>query len=353
MSFLKRNERKLFFVAFIAGFVWDWLTVKFIGLTEISILLGIYLGVIAFSIILHNKLLSKTKLGFVGSKLAVFLPYLIQFLFGTLFNAAFIFYSESADLYSNWPFILFLIILPFVNEIFRQHHNILAFQIVMLFLASFLYSVFTLPIFIGEMSTRVFILGGTMGFFFILFIMSVLSKVSKERFLYRHKTMTFGVVSLFGLFNFLYFSNIIPPIPLALKNAGIYHSLQKIGNDYHVTYEPSTDFWSKEKRTIHLLPNDTVYVFSSVFAPAKVSVPIIHEWWKFDEINKNWILDDEIEFPIIGGRKDGYRGYSFKNDPEVGKWRVYISTEKNKRLGHISFEVKRVYQEPHLESGKL
>ena len=82
-------------------------------------------------------------------------------------------------------------------------------------------------------------------------------------------------------------------------------------------------------------------------------MPIIHEWWKFDEINKNWILDDEIEFPIIGGRKDGYRGYSFKNDPEVGKWRVYISTEKNKRLGHISFEVKRVYQEPHLESGKL
>jgi cell shape-determining protein MreD len=353
MSFLKRHERKLFFVAFIAGFVWDWLTVKLIGLKESSILLGIYLAIIAISIIIHNRLLSKQKLGFFGSKIATLLPYVIQFLFGTLFNAAFIFYSESADLYSNWPFILFLIALPFINEIFRQNHNALAFQMTMLFLASFLYSVFSLPIFLGEMSTKVFLLGGTIGLIFILFIMLVLSKVSRERFLHKHKLLVSGILLLYALFNYLYFTNIIPPIPLALKNAGIYHSLQKIGNDYHVTYEPSTDFWSKEKRTIHLIENEPVYVFSSVFAPAKVSVPIVHEWWKFDENRKEWFLNEKIEFPIIGGRKDGYRGYSFTNNPEPGKWRVYISTSHNRRLGHISFEVKRVYQKPKLESGKI
>ncbi len=353
MSFLKNHERKLFFLAFVAGFVWDWLTVKLIGLTEISIVLGIYLGIIAFSIIIYNKLASKNKLGFFSSKLSAFLPYLTQFLFGTLFNAAFIFYSESADLYSNWPFILFIFIVVFSNEIFRKHHNIVAFQLTMFFVASFLYFVFALPIFLGEISTKIFLLGGALGLGLVFFVMFLLSKVSRERFLHNHILLTFTILCLYGLFNFLYFSNIIPPIPLALKNAGIYHSLQKIGNDYHVTYEPSTDFWSKENRTFNSTTGDTIYVFSSVFAPARVSTLIHHEWWYFEESEKKWVLKNEIEFPIIGGRKDGYRGYSFRNNPETGKWRVYISTGKNKRIGHITFEVKKVYQKPKLESGKL
>ncbi len=64
LALLKENERKLFFVAFLAGFVWDWLTIKLISLNEVTVVLGIYLCIIALSIIIHNKILSQSTIGF-------------------------------------------------------------------------------------------------------------------------------------------------------------------------------------------------------------------------------------------------------------------------------------------------
>jgi cell shape-determining protein MreD len=351
LALLKENERKLFFVAFLAGFVWDWLTIKLMSLNEVSLVLGLYLFVIASSIVIHNKILSQTTIGFFGDKIARMLPYLIQFMFGTLFNAAFIFYSESAELHSSWPFILFLIVVVFSNEIFRKHHNAMFFQLIMFFVASLLYFVFVVPIFLTEISTRAFLISGGLGLAFLFTIMFLLSRLARKRFLHKHILLVTTILLLYGLFNFLYFSNIIPPIPLALKNSGIYHSLKRTGNNYEVKYEPSNNLWSDESKIFHISPdNQTLYVFTSIFAPANISVPIYHEWWHFDEEIKKWMLSNKVEFPIIGGREDGYRGYSVKENIESGKWMVYISTENNKRLGHISFEVEKTSQRPKLSS---
>lgn len=354
LALLKENERKLFFVAFLAGFVWDWLTIKLISLNEVTVVLGIYLCIIALSIIIHNKILSQSTVGFLGEKIARLIPYVIQFMFGTLFNAAFIFYSESAELNSSWPFIIFLIVVVFSNEIFRKHHETTAFQLIMLFVASFLYFVFAVPIFLAEISTRSFLISGGLSIAFLFSVMFILSKVARKRFLHRHTFLIITIIFLYGLFNFLYFSNIIPPIPLALKNSGVYHSLKRVVNNYEVTYESSENLWSDEDKTFRTnFEHKNAYVFSSIFAPANVSVPIYHEWWKFDEDLKDWKLISKIEFPIIGGREDGYRGYSFMQDIKPGKWIVYFSTENNKRLGHVSFEVEKTTQNIKLLSKKI
>ncbi|OPX31632.1 hypothetical protein B1H10_08545 [candidate division KSB1 bacterium 4484_188] len=45
-------------------------------------------------------------------------------------------------------------------------------------------------------------------------------------------------------------------------------------------------------------------------------------------------------YQISGGRKGGYRGYTYKTHVTPGKWRVEIVTEDERILGRIGFEIK-------------
>lgn len=354
IDFVKRNERKLSFLAFLAGFAFDWLTVKYMELGPAGLVLGAYLLAIAMCIVVQNRILARKKKGKISVFTARFAPLLMQFLFGTLFNAAFIFYSESAELQSSWPFIFFLLAVVLANELFRSRFGALHFQLVMFFIASFLYFVFAVPILIGKIGTAPFILSGAVSLVFLAIVMFALAKLARERFVEKHLVSVFVILSIFVLMNIAYFKNIIPPIPLAMKSVGLYHSVSKVDGNYEVKYEPSANrFWKRESRVFSAYPDSTAFVFASVFAPARITVPISHEWWRYDDTAKTWVLVDKVSFPITGGRKDGYRGYSIRRDIQSGKWRVYVSDKDGKHLGRISFRVEAVEKAPALESKKI
>lgn len=348
-EFLVENEGLISFLAFVAGFIFDGLTLTHVDLYEAAIILGSYLVVIALGIVIFNAVGVREVRNNFSRRFVKIIPFVIQFMFGTLLNASFIFYTASAELSISWPFIFFLGLIILVNEIFHQRHQQLTFQFCIFFVSAFLYMSFAVPLVTGKMGDAIFLLSGALSLGALSILALVLSKVSKDRFLEQRKSRIFFVLLIYTIINVSYFRNIIPPIPLALKEINVYHSVVRVDGSYEVTFEevPRIPIIKGEK-IYHALSGESVYVFSSVFAPTTLSLPIYHEWRRYDETRKDWVLESRVKFPISGGRDGGYRGYSMKTNIGEGRWRVDITTGNDLHLGKITFKVERVKWPPIL-----
>jgi hypothetical protein len=151
--------------------------------------------------------------------------------------------------------------------------------------------------------------------------------------------MRLSVVSIFAIINVLYFANIIPPIPLAMKELGVYHSVTKLNGEYLLTEEQRSwwDVW--RYRTVHLKSGEVAYVFGSVFAPTALETQVTHVWEFYDVSLGEWVEKDSVSFDILGGRDGGYRGYTLKRDIEEGLWRVNVESNRRQLIGRLHFRV--------------
>ncbi len=77
-----------------------------------------------------------------------------------------------------------------------------------------------------------------------------------------------------------------------------------------------------------------------MFAPAKFSTTILHEWELYDEKTASWVKTATFGFPITGGRDGGYRGYSLRDSVESGEWRVNVKTGNGLIIGRVAFTVE-------------
>ena len=148
-----------------------------------------------------------------------------------------------------------------------------------------------------------------------------------------------GIFSTFLAVNILYFANLIPPVPLALKFGGIYHHVTHTSAGYVVKYVPPPwfRFWRKWDDPFYFSSGESVYCYTAVFAPGGVRVPVYHVW--SHKISRGWVRPDRIGFPISGGRDGGYRGYTVKSGISPGEWRVEVQTERDQTLGRLDFTV--------------
>ena len=99
-------------------------------------------------------------------------------------------------------------------------------------------------------------------------------------------------------------------------------------------------FWKNSDENFSYLENDTVFCYTSIFAPTKLTKKCIHHWQKYFPDKKEWITTDRLGYEISGGRYGGYRGYTYKQNVTPGKWRVDVETEEKMLLGRIGFKVK-------------
>ena len=72
-----------------------------------------------------------------------------------------------------------------------------------------------------------------------------------------------------------------------------------------------------------------------------MSVKVVHDWQYYDEGKEEWISSTKIPFSITGGRGNGYRVYSKKDNVFPGKWRVDVETERGQVIGRIRFDIVR------------
>lgn len=270
-----------------------------------------------------------------------FLPFVLQFCFGGLFSAFVIFYSKSASLFSNSAFVLVLVSLLIGNEFFKKHYSKLIFQIAIYFVALFSFLIYFLPVLIKQMGAMIFIFSGFISLIFIGFFIFIVYFLTPELYKKSYQSLLLVILGLYTLINVLYFTNIIPPIPLSLKIADVYHRIEKdVNANYVVTGEKNS--WREKfglSQKIYLQEGEPVYIFSSIFAPTDLNLSIMHDWQYYDA-NDGWVSASKIVFPMKGGRDEGYRGFSMKENIFRGEWRVDIKTEKGQSIGRVRFDIE-------------
>jgi len=350
---IHKYERYIAPFMFVVGFIFDTLTLKRIDVWFDHFILIGYLLLAGIGISIVNAYEAGHLRFRPWDWVVPFMPVVVQFGFGGLFSAFVIFYTKSGVIATSWIFLLMLCVLLIGNEHFRKHYQHLTFQLSIFFVVLFSYTIFALPLITKQIGTKMFLLSGIaslglLGLFLLL--LSRITPLIKES--YRSLGMSVGII--YFVFHLCYFTNIIPPIPLSLKESGVYHAVIRQDNGaYRVMFESPLWYASfrKTNSTYHWHEGESIYFFSSIFAPTQLNINIFHHWFYYDTIKNKWISKAEVSIPIIGGRDGGYRGYSFITSGKPGKWRVDVVTAENQVVGRETFTVVETDKRVELETG--
>lgn len=338
-------ERYVSPIALISGFILDTLYLtRRVDLWQTNALLFAYLVLAAFGIMLINML--ETGRLRQRTLVAVYplIPVLVQFSFGGLFSGYLSLYSRSASLAVSWLFVLALAFLLVGNERFTRLYVRFPFQIGIYFAALFSFFIFFLPVVLKEIGTPVFLASGVASIAAITLFLTV-SRLLAPGIARTDRLRAIGTVAaVYAIINALYFTDIIPPLPLSLKDAGVYHSVERQPDgSYLLAAEPRA--WYEEylryETTYHQAATSAapVYVWSTIFAPTGLSTTIEHQWQRYDEAARAWVTTDSVSFPITGGRDGGYRGYTAKAGVTPGRWRVSVLAQGGRLITRIGFTV--------------
>jgi hypothetical protein len=345
-----RFERPISSFSLIFGFIFDALTLKRVDtLWENIWIFGHILIVGIFIILIHTR---NNEIGDERNPSRAHFWYvnILQFFFGGLLSTFLVFYFRSSDILSTWPFLIILTLAFIANESFKRHYIRLSFQISLFFLSIYSFAIFLVPVILHKIGMWVFIISGLLSLLFITIFVAILFYFIRDKFVESKKMILSLIIGIFSIVNIFYFTNLIPPIPLSLKDANVYHSIKKNeSGNYNVTYEKSD--W---RDYFKLYPNynkteeSPVYAYSAIFSPKNLNLTIIHEWQYYDETNNKWKTTGQINLHVIGGRDGGFRTYSLRTNLTSGKWRVLIKTTEGQTIGRIRFKITKTDNEPPL-----
>jgi hypothetical protein len=310
-------------VAFIGGFAWDAITLgNQIKPSDLFILFGYLAGAAAILTMLGRQV------RFRGSQ---YLNWLLQFFFGGIFSALFIFYFLSSSDLPGYLFVIGLAALLLGNEFLESAYSELTLSWAFFTLSAIMFLNFALAHLFRSVATFWFYLGTLLAVLLVLGL----------RRLSRHDSATIkpslGVAALILL---LHAVNVIPPVPLVKKEMLVAHDLHRSNGNYEGTVEsPGWRFWRTSAKTFHRSGGERVYCFTSVFAPNGIATTIRHRWQHLDPRSGEWIDYGTIPIRISGGRRGGYRALSYKSNVAPGRWRVIAEAESGAAIGIIDFDV--------------
>jgi len=329
-------------LALIAGFVADNLIfLQRVDLWTSNLLFFFYLTVAAAGIVLINLITTGRLQKPFFMKAAPLLPVVAQFAFGGLFSAYVSLYSRSAAFAASWVFVVLLAALLLGNERFTRAYARLPFQVGIFFTVLFSFLIFYVPVILGRIGPLIFLVSGGFALVIMAIFMRTLALLMPEHVRSHRPTIIKSIATIFAVFNLLYFSGAIPPLPLALKEAGVYHSIDKTADAYVLKAEPRSwyEAYLRYNTVFHRAPGESVFVYTAVFAPTKLSTTILHEWEQYNESAKTWVRSATFGYPITGGRDGGYRGYTLRENVPEGEWRVNVKTGEGLLIGRVAFSV--------------
>jgi hypothetical protein len=309
-------------VFFLAGFLWDALTLgRTITAVDLFVLLGYLIGAAAILLALGRGVT------FRGSQ---YLNAVLQFFFGGIFSALFIFYFLSSSGLAASLFVLGLAALLVGNEFLESAYSELTVSWAFFTLSAAMFFNFALAHLFRSISTFWFYLGTLVAVLLVLGL----------RRLSRHESASITpAITVAALMLVLHVFNAIPPVPLVKKEMLIAHYMSKISDGTYFAHveSPGYRFWRRSSATFHRSGNERVYCFTSVFVPPGITTTIRHRW----EVLRDgeWTTTSLVPIRIAGGRQTGYRGYSFKQNVIPGKWRVTAESESGAAIGILTFTV--------------
>jgi hypothetical protein len=352
---MKASVRHINTILFIGGFIFDLLILPDAGHVA-TIWIGlIYLSIVGLSIGIREWVISRNTASKTEQKLFSLLTFAIAYFSGSALSFVCVYTIRSAIFAVSWPLLVVLLLCVLTNELVSSHHFRFTLDVGVFLIALFFFIVFNMPILLKVQNDLTFLLSTGVAIAISLcyvYIVSFTSESAQEESS-RSYALAVGVPMFIGM---LYFLNVIPAVPLSLTKAGTYHSVVKTTDGaFTVSEEVDTRLLSLFRTPVyHLSPADTgVYFFSAVSAPAELSAPLSHVWEQYDETSHSWVERTRIEFTLAGGREDGYRAYSKKENTPEGLWRVTVKVDDKRIVGRAKFYIKRTESEIPLIETKL
>ncbi len=255
----------------------------------------------------------------------------LQFFFGGLFSALFIFYFKSSSHFSAYATVAGLGGLLIANEFLEGHYGRFTLTWTLFGLCSMLLLNFVIPHLLGSLNPIWFYLstlcgaGGTL----------VLRHFAPGR---PGKPLPIAAAALALVA--AYRLDIIPPVPLVKKNLVVGRNFERDPGIYRIRIEraPWYLFWRWESPTVHLSEGERLYCLSSVYAPKGMHTKLYHTWLHKDS-KRGWKTVAKVGFAMNGGREYGYRGYTYKQSPQPGLWRVELQAADGRTVGSHEFTV--------------
>ncbi len=336
--FFEKYERRISSAGLIGGFILDNLTLRRIDLLFENLVFLSYIFVAAVCIVILGFIEANKIRPSWSPRIHTVSLLALQFAFGGLFSGFFIFYSRSGSLAASWPFLFVLLGLLIGNELFKNRYAKFTFRMSVFFVILMSFAIFAVPILARNLSPGIFLLSGAMSVMVMagfVYVVTSLLPIFQPHI----KFLQWSVGAIYLSVTLMYFTNILPPIPLSLKDAGVFHDLRPLGASYVAVRETHPWYtFLRRYEEVHREVGEPVYAFSAIFAPTRIDTTVVHEW-QYDDPEDGWITVSRIPFAISGGRDGGYRGYTLKRSLQPGKWRVNIETQRGQLIGRIKFKI--------------
>ncbi len=342
-SIRQRLRRLLPALAFFGGFLWDALTLgRSVAAMDLWILTGYLAAAAGILWFLGRREALAASLTAVEPATATPTetkpwwresgPYLLlQFCFGGLFSALFIFYFKSSSHFLAILWALGLGGLLVANEFLEDRYRRFTLTWALFGLCAMLLLNFVVPHVVGSISA-------------FWFFLSTLAGAALAHGL-RLKTpgQPGRIKPMWGIAAGLilaYLVDVIPPVPLVNRDIAVGHALVKAAGEYRLQQEktPWWIFWRTTKSEIHLAPGERLYCVAAIFAPSGLDTRLYHHWRYHDE-KAGWVTRSRIGFNLSGGRQGGYRGMTFKQNLAPGEWRVAVETEDGRTVAVHRFVI--------------
>ncbi|MDE2057683.1 MAG: DUF2914 domain-containing protein, partial [Patescibacteria group bacterium] len=216
---------------------------------------------------------------------------------------------------------------------------------------------FAVPIYTHQMGAATFLESGAVAVALFGLFTVLLRLLGRERFRADVFWIRAGALGVLLIINVCYFTNVLPPLPLAAKAAGVYHLVEHgVGGYTAETEEAPPTLLSRylgDTPTEHVAPGGTVYAYSSVFAPTALTTLIIHRWQWWDPKTGAWETRFALTYPIAGGADGGYAGYSGIVPKVAGRWRVSVETADGRVIARLPFTLVFASSTPALTTIQL
>ena len=264
--------------------------------------------------------------------------FVFHFCLGTLMNLYSIFFLMSASLFSSIAFVAILFGAILLNELHAVRRG-LDVKVALYVLCIFCFWSLLIPLLLHSISRVTFLLSFAATLAVLAcFVAALGRRIGRAR-------LTRGLlrpgISVSVLFVLMYGVGLIPPVPIAARTLGVYHRVERVGDEFRLSYEPSRwKAWRSDDRRFVAEPGDVVNVFFAIFAPTRFDDTVFVRW-SFLDRKSGWKDSDRIPIHIAGGREEGFRGVATKENYTPGAWRVIVETRDGREIARLRFTITK------------
>jgi len=311
-------------------------------LSSVAEKLIFYLGIVGILIGVREWVVSRNTATVREQKIFSLLTFAIVYFSGSSLSFVCVYAIRSAILSVSWPLLVVLLLCVLANELVSSHSFRFTLDVGVFLIALFFFIVFNMPILLNVQNDITFLISTGVVIALSLAYVYWVSRTSEsaEEETPKLYALSVGIPMFIGM---LYFLNVIPAVPLSLAEGGVYHSVvRNAQGEFKGVKEVDTRLFTSLYTSVYNRADTDsgVYFFSSVSAPADLTAPLSHVWEYYNPDTKTWEEKTVISFELAGGREEGYRAYSKKENSIDGLWRVTVKVDAKRIIGRVKFYIK-------------